>query len=204
MRRPTGSRYSAPTAPTSCPPTSSSCPLPRGLPEQLSRPGDRRRGAHLCRGLHGAGLGAHLAAALRTAACARRRPRPPPSPGHRDPHSGKEEPFRRLLGLLDARLATVGFESRVGRELLAQFSCSAAAPTSARTSRTARTSSSRDTAEVSYTLHRDYRALLAEVLAYARETVRSADGRCSSGSAGGRRWRCCAPCLPRPPPLCGR
>ncbi|WP_405936782.1 DEAD/DEAH box helicase [Streptomyces sp. NBC_00726] len=93
------------------------------------------------------------------------------------PHSGKEEPFRRLLGLLDTRLATVGFESRAGRELLAQFFVQRRrADIREDFQDGAHFPSSRDTAEVSYTLHRDYGALLAEVLAYARETVRSADG----------------------------
>ncbi|WP_155060138.1 helicase-related protein [Streptomyces blattellae] len=93
------------------------------------------------------------------------------------PHSGKEEPFRRLLGLLDARLATVGFESRAGRELLAQFFVQRRrADIREDFQDGAHFPSGRDSAEVSYTLHRDYRALLAEVLAYARETVRSADG----------------------------
>ncbi|MFB7930859.1 helicase-related protein [Streptomyces sp. NPDC056039] len=93
------------------------------------------------------------------------------------PHSGKEEPFRRLLGLLDARLATVGFESRAGRELLAQFFVQRRrADIREDFQDGAHFPSSRDSAELSYTLHRDYRALLAEVLAYARETVRSADG----------------------------
>ncbi|MBA0051356.1 helicase [Streptomyces sp. AJS327] len=93
------------------------------------------------------------------------------------PHSGKEEPFRRLLGLLDARLATVGFESRAGRELLAQFFVQRRrADIREDFQDGAHFPSSRDTVEVSYALQRDYRALLAEVLAYARETVRSADG----------------------------
>ncbi|MFI2411271.1 helicase-related protein [Streptomyces sp. NPDC018947] len=93
------------------------------------------------------------------------------------PHSGKEEPFRRLLGLLDNRLATVSFDTEAGRRLLAEyfvqrrradirddFGDGAHFPTS------------RDTAESPYTLHRDYKKLLDEVLAYARETVRAADG----------------------------
>ncbi|GAA3884424.1 helicase-related protein [Streptomyces sedi] len=93
------------------------------------------------------------------------------------PHSGKEEPFRRLLGLLDPRLATVSFGSRAGRELLAQFFVQRRrADIREDFQDGAHFPSSRDSAEVSYTLHRDYRALLAEVLAYARETVRSADG----------------------------
>ncbi|MEV7784615.1 helicase-related protein [Streptomyces sp. NPDC088106] len=93
------------------------------------------------------------------------------------PHSGKEEPFRRLLGLLDARLATVSFDTRAGRELLAQFFVQRRrADIREDFQDGAHFPSTRDSAEVSYTLHRDYRRLLGEVLAYARETVRSADG----------------------------
>jgi superfamily II DNA or RNA helicase len=93
------------------------------------------------------------------------------------PHSGKEEPFRRLLGLLDPRLATVSFDTRAGRELLAQFFVQRRrADIRDDFQDGAHFPSTRDSAEVPYTLHRDYRALFAEVLAYARETVRSADG----------------------------
>ncbi|MFF3892842.1 helicase-related protein [Streptomyces sp. NPDC001812] len=93
------------------------------------------------------------------------------------PHSGKEEPFRRLLGLLDARLATVSFDTRAGRELLAQFFVQRRrADIREDFQDGAHFPSTRDSAEVSYALHRDYRRLLGEVLAYARETVRSADG----------------------------
>ncbi|MFE1995251.1 helicase-related protein [Streptomyces parvulus] len=93
------------------------------------------------------------------------------------PHSGKEEPFRRLLGLLDPRLATVSFDTRGGRELLAQFFVQRRrADIREDFQDGAHFPSTRDSAEVSYTLHRDYRRLLGEVLAYARETVRSADG----------------------------
>ncbi|MEV8404255.1 helicase-related protein [Streptomyces niveus] len=93
------------------------------------------------------------------------------------PHSGKEEPFRRLLGLLDPRLATVSFETRAGRELLAQFFVQRRrADIREDFQDGAHFPSTRDSAEVSYTLHRDYRQLLGEVLTYARETVRSADG----------------------------
>ncbi|MFJ7266379.1 helicase-related protein [Streptomyces sp. NPDC099050] len=93
------------------------------------------------------------------------------------PHSGKEEPFRRLLGLLDPRLATVSFDTRAGRELLAQFFVQRRrADIREDFQDGAHFPSTRDSAEVAYTLHRDYRALLGEVLAYARETVRSADG----------------------------
>ncbi|MFE6063703.1 helicase-related protein [Streptomyces sp. NPDC056431] len=93
------------------------------------------------------------------------------------PHSGKEEPFRRLLGLLDPRLATVSFDTRAGRELLAEFFVQRRrADIREDFQDGAHFPSTRDSAEVSYALHRDYRRLLGEVLAYARETVRSADG----------------------------
>ncbi|WP_171162537.1 helicase-related protein [Streptomyces sp. I05A-00742] len=93
------------------------------------------------------------------------------------PHSGKEEPFRRLLGLLDERLAMVSFDTRAGRELLAEFFVQRRrADIREDFQDGAHFPSTRDSAEVSYTLHRDYRRLLGEVLAYARETVRSADG----------------------------
>nr|WP_168506943.1 helicase-related protein [Streptomyces sp. S1D4-11]QIY94502.1 DEAD/DEAH box helicase [Streptomyces sp. S1D4-11] len=93
------------------------------------------------------------------------------------PHSGKEEPFRRLLGLLDPRLATVSFDTRAGRELLAEFFVQRRrADIREDFQDGAHFPSTRDSAEVSYSLHRDHRRLLGEVLAYARETVRSADG----------------------------
>jgi len=93
------------------------------------------------------------------------------------PHSGKEEPFRRLLGLLDPRLATISFDTRAGRELLAEFFVQRRRADIREDFKDgAHFPSTRDSAEVSYALHRDYRRLLGEVLAYARETVRSADG----------------------------
>lgn len=93
------------------------------------------------------------------------------------PHSGKEEPFRRLLGLLDPRLATVSFDTVPGRKLLAEFFVQRRrADIREDFQDGAHFPSTRDSAEVPYALHRDYRRLLSEVLAYARETVRSADG----------------------------
>ncbi|WP_326807195.1 DEAD/DEAH box helicase [Streptomyces sp. NBC_01775] len=93
------------------------------------------------------------------------------------PHSGKEEPFRRLLGLLDPQLATVSFDTVAGRKLLAEFFVQRRrADIREDFQDGAHFPSTRDSAEVSYSLHRDYRRLLGEVLAYARETVRSADG----------------------------
>ncbi|MFC8019299.1 helicase-related protein [[Kitasatospora] papulosa] len=93
------------------------------------------------------------------------------------PHSGKEEPFRRLLGLLDPRLATVSFDTEAGRRTLAEhFVQRRRADIREDFQDGAHFPSTRQSAEVSYDLHRDYRRLLAEVLAYARETVRAADG----------------------------
>lgn len=93
------------------------------------------------------------------------------------PHSGKEEPFRRLLGLLDDRLATVSLDTEAGRRLLAEFFVQRRrADIREDFADGAHFPSSRDTAESPYTLHRDYKKLLDEVLAYARETVRAADG----------------------------
>ncbi|MES4887845.1 helicase-related protein [Streptomyces sp. NPDC096012] len=93
------------------------------------------------------------------------------------PHSGKEEPFRRLLGLLDERLATVSLDTEAGRRLLAEFFVQRRrADIREDFGDGAHFPSSRDTAECPYTLHHDYKKLLDEVLAYARETVRAADG----------------------------
>ncbi|MER5430481.1 helicase-related protein [Streptomyces sp. NPDC002588] len=93
------------------------------------------------------------------------------------PHSGKEEPFRRLIGLLDDRLASVPFDTDAGRRLLAEFFVQRRrADIREDFQDGAHFPSSRDTAETAYTLHRDYKKLLDEVLSYARETVRAADG----------------------------
>ncbi|MBK0371493.1 DEAD/DEAH box helicase [Streptomyces sp. RB110-1] len=93
------------------------------------------------------------------------------------PHSGKEEPFRRLIGLLDDRLAAVPFDTDAGRRLLAEFFVQRRrADIREDFQDGAHFPSSRDTAETAYTLHRDYKKLLDEVLSYARETVRAADG----------------------------
>ncbi|MFJ3987671.1 helicase-related protein [Streptomyces sp. NPDC090032] len=94
------------------------------------------------------------------------------------PHSGKEEPFRRLIGLLDDRLASVSLDTDAGRRLLAEFLVQRRRADIREDFEGdgALFPSDRDTAEAAYTLHRDYKKLLDEVLAYARETVRSADG----------------------------
>ncbi|MEU0765487.1 helicase-related protein [Streptomyces albogriseolus] len=93
------------------------------------------------------------------------------------PHSGKEEPFRNLLGLLDERLETVSLDRQAGRDLLAQhFVQRRRADIRDDFREDANFPSDRKSREDDYTLHPDYRRLLEEVLSYARETVRCADG----------------------------
>ncbi len=93
------------------------------------------------------------------------------------PHSGKEEPFRNLLGLLDERLETISLDRQAGRDLLAQhFVQRRRADIRDDFREDANFPSDRKSREDDYTLHPDYRRLLEEVLSYARETVRSADG----------------------------
>ncbi|MEU1516874.1 helicase-related protein [Streptomyces sp. NPDC005811] len=93
------------------------------------------------------------------------------------PHSGKEEPFRNLLGLLDKRLETLSLDRGAGRDLLTQhFVQRRRADIRDDFRDDANFPSDRLSAEVDYPLHADYRRLLEEVISYARETVRSADG----------------------------
>ncbi|MFF4979842.1 helicase-related protein [Streptomyces sp. NPDC001046] len=93
------------------------------------------------------------------------------------PHSGKEEPFRNLLGLLDKKLESVSLDHEAGRTLLARhFVQRRRADIRDDFRDDANFPSDRLSREVSYTLHPEYRNLLDEVLSYARETVRSADG----------------------------
>ncbi|MFE1457461.1 helicase-related protein [Streptomyces sp. NPDC058735] len=93
------------------------------------------------------------------------------------PHSGKEEPFRNLLGLLDERLETISLDRQAGRDLLAQhFVQRRRADIRDDFREDANFPSDRKSREDDYTLHPEYRRLLEEVLSYARETVRSADG----------------------------
>ncbi|ORW17059.1 helicase [Mycolicibacter nonchromogenicus] len=93
------------------------------------------------------------------------------------PHSGKEEAFRNLLGLLDPQLATVDLEDRRGRETLARhFVQRRRADIRRYLDEDTPFPKDRLTTEVPYTLSREYDALFTKVLDYARETVRSGDG----------------------------
>lgn len=93
------------------------------------------------------------------------------------PHSGKEETFRNLLGLLDPDLATVDLEQRTGRELLAKhFVQRRRADIRRYLDEDTPFPKDRLSTEVPYTLSREYHALFTKVLDYARETVRTEDG----------------------------
>ncbi len=93
------------------------------------------------------------------------------------PHSGKEEPFRNLLGLLNPDLVDVDLEQRKGRELLAKhFVQRRRADIRRYLDENTPFPKDRLSTEVPYTLSAEYRALFDKVLDYARETVRTEDG----------------------------
>ncbi|WP_436778206.1 helicase-related protein [Yinghuangia sp. YIM S09857] len=93
------------------------------------------------------------------------------------PHSGKEEPFRRLLGLLAPHLESANLDSEAGRRVLAEHLVQRRrADIREDFGDDAHFPSDRQSREDDYALHPDYRTLLEQVIEYARETVRSADG----------------------------
>lgn len=93
------------------------------------------------------------------------------------PHSGKEEGFRNLLGLLDDSLATVDLDSNDGRTLLARhFVQRRRADIRHFLDEETAFPKDRQTLEVPYSLTPEYRALFDRVLAYAREQVQADDG----------------------------
>ena len=93
------------------------------------------------------------------------------------PHSGKEDGFRNLLGLLEPSLSQVDLETVAGRELLARYFVQ-------RRRRDIRKyldestpfPEDRLTQERKYALSPAYKSLFDDVLQYARETVRDPDG----------------------------
>ena len=93
------------------------------------------------------------------------------------PHSGKDETFRNLIGLLHTDLHTVDLEQARGRELLARHFVQRRRA-DIRQYLDERTPFPRDrlSKEVAYELTPAYRDLFRDVLAYARETVRGAQG----------------------------
>lgn len=88
------------------------------------------------------------------------------------PHSGKEEGFRNLLGLLEPDLATIDLESVKGRETLARhFVQRRRADIRHYLDEDTAFPSDRQTRDAPYELSKEYRALFDKVIAYAREQV---------------------------------
>lgn len=90
------------------------------------------------------------------------------------PHSGDEEAFRNLLGLLDPELATVNLERTDGRALLARhFVQRRRADIRKYLDEETPFPQDRETREQPYTLSNPYRSLFEDVLDYARGSVRT-------------------------------
>jgi len=99
------------------------------------------------------------------------------------PHSGKDETFRNLIGLLDPALADSDLESDTGRDLLARhFVQRRRADIRRYLDETTPFPEDRQTAERPYRLDTDYRDLFVDVIRYAKESVRG-------GEAGSVRQR---------------
>ena len=93
------------------------------------------------------------------------------------PHSGKDETFRNLLGLLDPALHDLDLDQARGRELLARhFVQRRRADIRHYLDENTPFPSDRHSKEVAYQLSQEYRDLFDDVLAYARETVRGSRG----------------------------
>lgn len=90
------------------------------------------------------------------------------------PHSGKEEAFRNLLGLLDPVLATIDLEKAGGRERLAKhFVQRRRADIRKYLDEETPFPKDRETKEEPYALSKEYKALFEGVLDYARGSVRT-------------------------------
>lgn len=93
------------------------------------------------------------------------------------PHSGKDEAFRNLLGLLKPELAAVDLEKKADREHLAKhFVQRRRADIRRYLDEDTPFPKDRLSAEVPYSLSPEYHALFTKVLDYARETVRTDEG----------------------------
>ncbi|WP_078293904.1 helicase-related protein [Mycobacterium sp. D16R24] len=93
------------------------------------------------------------------------------------PHSGKDEAFRNLLGLLKPELATVDLEKKADREHLARhFVQRRRADLRRYLDEDTPFPKDRLSAEVPYSLSPESHALFTKVLDYARETVRTDEG----------------------------
>ncbi len=93
------------------------------------------------------------------------------------PHSGKDAAFRNLIGLLDPELHTVDLDQTRGRELLARHLVQRRrADIRQFLDEHTPFPSDRQSKEVAYRLSPAYRDLVDDVIAYARETVSTANG----------------------------
>ena len=93
------------------------------------------------------------------------------------PHSGKEDGFRNLLGLLDPALLTISLDDVKGRERLARhFVQRRRADIRRYLDEDTAFPSDRESREAPYDLSPDYAALFDRVLEYAREQVSLTDG----------------------------
>ncbi len=93
------------------------------------------------------------------------------------PHSGKEEGFRNLVGLLDPELADLDLSEAKGRERLARHMVQRRRSHIRKfLEQETAFPSDRLTQEQRYYLTDDYRKLFDSVLSYARETVRDSSG----------------------------
>lgn len=92
------------------------------------------------------------------------------------PHSGKDEGFRNLIGLLDPALATVDLGSTKGREQLARHMVQRRRAHIRKFLENTPFPSDRQTREHKYYLSEEYRKLFGSVLTYVRETVRDTSG----------------------------
>jgi superfamily II DNA or RNA helicase len=103
------------------------------------------------------------------------------------PHSGKEEGFRNLIGLLDPVLATADLDTVKGRELLARHFVQRRRPDIRRfLDEETAFPKDRESKEAPYGLSAEYAAFFDRVLDYAREQVTAEDG---SGPAVRQRVR---------------
>ncbi|WP_040491064.1 helicase-related protein [Ilumatobacter nonamiensis] len=92
------------------------------------------------------------------------------------PHSGKEEGFRNLIGLLDPELATIDLETAAGRTKLARhFVQRRRADIRHYLDEETAFPSDRETKDAPYELTADYRALFDKVVDFAREQVADPD-----------------------------
>ena len=93
------------------------------------------------------------------------------------PHSGKDETFRNLIGLLNPALHDLDLDETEGRELLSRhFVQRRRADIRQFLDENTPFPSDRLSKEVAYELSPAYRDLFDDVLSYARETVRTAQG----------------------------